>query len=709
LIPRVETGVRNLDAVLDGGLPRGSITVVSGPPGSGKTILSQQICFRHASPEQRILFLSTLSEPTAKTLLYMKPFDFFDPERMEDGSFEFVDLSEVLCNEGLEQATAAVLQHLRRVKPAFLVIDSFKVFDDLATSPAELRRFTYELAINLLAWECTTLLVGEHFDGEAELNPLMAIADAFISLTQREAEGEQQRFLRVIKMRGTAHHRDEYPFMISKRGVDVFAPRVTIHREVSADVRGGNTPRCRTGLQGLDELLGEGIPRGSSLLVGGVAGTGKTVLLLEFIYWGAVTFKEKGIIFSFEETPERLLATARGLGWDLEAEIRRGMVEIVFIPQPEIRVEEHLLMMRERVETLGAGRVAIDSVSVFLHKLKDPQAAREKVFQLTSIVQNTEAVGLFATDIPYGSVQISRFGVEETVVDGIILLSSTEQGLDRERYVEVYKLRNSAHLKGRHSMRIGHGGMKVFPRYEVESVAALPPVDPARRLSTGIPRLDDLVGGGLLLRSVTLVSGSAGVGKSTFGVQFLLEGARRGELGLYVALEESPAQIRSSAEAMQLGVKPALVDFLTLSREDIRSARLIAVLSERIQRTGVRRLVLDSASHLESEGLGRDALLRLLYALTLRLKTLNVTSVFTLEAESLFSLESVTARCLSPVADNLIALRYTESKGRIDHAITIVKTRGSAHDQNTHRYSLGIGGMAIEGPVETAEPAGGRP
>jgi circadian clock protein KaiC len=499
-------------------------------------------------------------------------------------------------------------------------------------------------------------------------------------------------------MRGTAHRRDEYPFRISERGLEVFAPRVTIRREALADVRGDKTPRCRTGLAGLDDLLGDGIPRGSSLLVGGVAGTGKTVLLLEFIHRGATVFKEKGIIFSFEETPERLLATARGLGFDLDAQIANGMVEIVFVPQPEILVEEHLLMMRERVEALGAARVAVDSISVFLHKLKDPQAAREKVFQLSSIVQNTEAVGFFATDIPYGSKQISRFGVEETVVDGIILLTSVETELDRERYVEVYKLRNSAHLKGRHSMLIARGGVAVFPRYEIENVpvAAHPPLDPTRRLATGSAKLDDLVGGGFLERSVTLVSGSAGVGKSTFGVQFLVEGARNEELGLYVALEESPAQILSSAASLGLTVKPERLEFLTFSREDIRSARLIAVLAERIQRTGVRRLVLDSASHLESEGMGPDALLKLLYALTMRLKTLDVTSVLTLEAESLFSLDSVTARRLSPVCDNLIALRYADSEGKIDHTITIVKTRGSTHDRSTHVFSIGKGGIRIE-------------
>jgi circadian clock protein KaiC len=182
----------------------------------------------------------------------------------------------------------------------------------------------------------------------------------FIALSQRESSGEQQRFVQVIKMRGTDHSRDEHSFVITSKGVEVFAPRVTIHREARSDEE---PSRCKTGIEKFDELLGDGIPRGSSLLVGGVAGTGKTVLLLEIIYRGALA-GEKGILFSFEETTERLLATARGLGWDLDRQIAGGMVELVFIPQPEIVVEGHLLMIRERIEVLGARRVAVDSISV---------------------------------------------------------------------------------------------------------------------------------------------------------------------------------------------------------------------------------------------------------------------------------------------------------------------------------------------------------
>ncbi|MGZ3708752.1 MAG: RAD55 family ATPase, partial [Bdellovibrionota bacterium] len=220
----------------------------------------------------------------------------------------------------------------------------------------------------------------------------------------------------------------------------------------------------KTGISKLDDLLGKGIPYGSSLLISGVAGTGKTLLSLEFIYRGAKEYGEKGVFISFEETAERLKAEARSMGWDIDRQIELGNIEIIFVPQTDIQVEKHLLMIHDRIQQMGAKRIAIDSFSLFVHKIKDEQAAREKLFQLATLVQMAHGIGFLATDIPYGSDRISRFGVEETVVDGVIILSSNETAVDRERSIEVYKLRNTAHASGKHRMRIMPGGIQIYPR-----------------------------------------------------------------------------------------------------------------------------------------------------------------------------------------------------------------------------------------------------
>ncbi|MBC7540865.1 MAG: hypothetical protein H7281_18735 [Bacteriovorax sp.] len=465
-IPRILTHISNLDEILGGGLPEGTITIIAGSPGTGKTILSQQICFPNATSDSPVLFFQTLSEPTAKTLKYLSQFKFFDPGKIANDIIEFIDLGGILKLESVQEGIDQMMEHVKRVKPSFVVIDSFKVFEDLAKSREELRKFTYGVAVNLMAWECTTLLLGEFNDSDLESNPLFSIVDGVIKLKIKLESGEQQRFIQVVKMRGTNHSRDEHAMSISEDGIGVYAPRVTIRRE--ADEHGEKNKkgpdRAKLGISKMDDLLGEGVPFGSSFLLSGVAGTGKTLLSLEFLYRGAKDFGERGIYFSFEETDERLLAEARGMGWEIDQLIDSGMIEIIFIAQPDIVVEKHLLMMNERITKLKAKRIVIDSVSLFVHKISDQQIVREKVFQLATLVQKAHGIGFFITDIPYGSNKLSRFGVEETVVDGVILLTSSEKDFERERFIEIYKLRNTAHMDGRHEMKITSNGILITPR-----------------------------------------------------------------------------------------------------------------------------------------------------------------------------------------------------------------------------------------------------
>ncbi len=463
-LDRIPTYISNLDEILDGGLPKGSVTIVAGSPGTGKTILSQQICFSNATPEKRAVFFQTVSEPTVKTLRYLRQFDFFDPKKLENSSVEFVDLGGTLTGIGAKDSFGLIMEHVKRIKPVFVVIDSFKALEHLAASSNVYRRLAYELTVNLTAWECTSLLLGEFATEELESNPLFSIADGLIKLKIRRESSEEQRFIQIMKIRGTNHSRDEHSLAITKAGIGVYAPRVTIRREREPLGADSAALRFKLGISRIDELLANGVPAGSSLIVAGVSGTGKTLLSLEFIYRGAKEFGERGIYFSFEETDDRLRAEARGVGWEIDELIRAGMIEIVYVPQPEITVEKHLLMMSNRIREMKAKRIVVDSVSLFVHKIADPQIVREKIFQLATLVQKNQGVGFFTSDIPYGSGRLSRFGVEETVVDGVILLTASEKDHERERFIEIYKLRNTAHLDGRHKLEITGKGILITPR-----------------------------------------------------------------------------------------------------------------------------------------------------------------------------------------------------------------------------------------------------
>jgi len=223
-MPRLDCGLPALDAILCGGFPKGSMTVLAGRPGAGKTILAQQVCFHHGSPARRALYFNTRSEPTAKTLRYVGQFAFFDAAKLE-ASVQFIDLGGVVGTGGLDQVAEHIMTHVERVRPALVVVDSYKVLDELARSEEDLRKFGYEIAVRLMVWECTSLLLGGYGGPELASNPLFSVVDGLVLLTERRSAGKRRRFLRVVKMRGTDHSSDAHPFVITRNGVEILAPR----------------------------------------------------------------------------------------------------------------------------------------------------------------------------------------------------------------------------------------------------------------------------------------------------------------------------------------------------------------------------------------------------------------------------------------------------------------------------------------------------
>ena len=219
-IERVITGVKNLDTLLNGGLPKSAVIVIGGIPGGGKTTLAQQICFNNASPTNKVVVFQTLSEPSAKTIRYMSQFSFFDSKKLNDSVF-FVDLGAVLREKGLSMAVQALMDHVKKVKPALVVVDSFKVFDDLSTSKEDLRKFTYDIAVNLMAWEVTAFLLGEFTLHHMETNTLSSVVDGIIMLGSIEKNDRVHRTIRIMKMRGTAHDYNVHSFEIESDGIHI--------------------------------------------------------------------------------------------------------------------------------------------------------------------------------------------------------------------------------------------------------------------------------------------------------------------------------------------------------------------------------------------------------------------------------------------------------------------------------------------------------
>lgn len=552
-IKLMPTGVPNLDAVMGGGIPVYSLNIVAGQPGTGKTILVQQMLFNHIRNHStaKVLYLTTLSEPTLKVVRYMQCFSFFDVEVFGEQVL-FQDIGPFIREHSLTELADEILARVEKHQPEILAIDSFKAIRDLSDDVSDFRRFCYDLSVRLASARCTAFLLGEYDRSDIGEGAEFAVADGIVYLNIALQEGEQQRFLQVYKMRGRATEMVPYPFALTDGGVQVLGSMLTLKRRETSLEEESET--ASTGITGLDSILRGGIPQGRSILLSGVSGTGKTTLAMQFLVNGALQ-GEKGLLFSFEETRDRLFRMAEGFGWnpqDLEA---KGLLRIIFIPQTEIRVEEHLEYMAQEIASFQPSRFVIDSFSVFLHKVKDLAVQREKTFQLSTLVQRVGAVGFLISNIPAGEVnRLSRFGVEETVVDGTIVLSTDVNGLQRRRYIEVYKMRAADHVPGRHRMEIGHQGIEVLylaPTEQKTSGMKTPPL-------LAFSPLNAIAREGVFYGSAWLVRGEQGVGKTTLAQQFAIEGLQRGESALFIATEAPSYLLRQQMEVFGVEIESYL-------------------------------------------------------------------------------------------------------------------------------------------------------
>jgi circadian clock protein KaiC len=539
-----------LDAVLGGGIPAYSLNVIAGPPGTGKTILAQQLLFHHIRSQRQAtaLYLTTLSEPTVKVVRYMQHFAFFDSDAFGERVI-YQDIGLVVREHPLSELAEHILRLVETHHPEVLIIDSFRAIRDLADDLRAFRRFCYDLSVRLASARCTTFLVGEYTRQDLSQGVEFAAADGILYLDVASQDGEQRRLLQVCKLRGRATQMEPFPFIIGDAGIRVLYPALA-PQDTGTALEGR---RLSTGIAGLDALLRGGLSCGRCVILSGVSGTGKTIFATQFLVHGAQR-GEKGLLFSFEETPERLRRLAESFGWDLRSLEARGLLRLVFVPQSDIRVEEHLAYMVQAVEAFQPQRFVVDSFSVFLHKVKDAALQRQKTFQATSLMQRSGAVGLLITDIPAGDPHsISRFGVEETVVDGTILLSTDMIGLRRKRYLEVYKMRAVDHVPGRHRMEITRRGIEVLylAPHDADGGAGAPP-------PLSFSPLRAMVRQGVRYGSAWLVSGEEGVGKSTLAYQFATEGLKQQDTVLFVSADAPADQVRWELEAWGSEVTAAL-------------------------------------------------------------------------------------------------------------------------------------------------------
>ena len=440
---RLSTGSAPLDAILGGGLPERSLSVIAGEPGVGKTVFALQLVFHHARQNKRAVFFTTLSEPALKLIRYMQQFAFFDAELLKE-RVAFVDLGSALLAEGPGQALEVVKQHIERLEPELVVIDSFKAIHDLLEQNGPIsRRVVYELAVWLAAWGATSVLVGEYSRDEIARLPEFAIADGIIRLASEPQEFTSFRQIEILKLRGANYVTGRHFFEMSRHGLTFF-PRVRAP-EFRDDGAVATRERVTTGLAGLDAAFDGGLLRSSTTLVEGGTGTGKTLLGLRFLLAG-VEQGEPGVHFGLEETPDQLRGFGAAFGWDLVGAEAAGRLRLSYTSPVELSTDRYLDRARQEVADLGARRVVLDGLSSLALGVPSERRFKELVYAAAKHFRALNATVYMTLEIEelLGSSHLTGGGIS-SLVDNVILLRYVEVQDRLERAVVALKARGSAH------------------------------------------------------------------------------------------------------------------------------------------------------------------------------------------------------------------------------------------------------------------------
>ncbi len=458
-----------------------------------------------------------------------------------------------------------------------------------------------------------------------------------------------------------------------------------------------------TGIKGLDEITQGGLPKGRPTLVSGSAGCGKTLLGMEFLVRGANQFNEPGVFVAFEETGEELARNVASLGFDLPGLLaaKKLVVDHVHIDRSEIEetgeydLEGLFVRLGHDIDSIGAKRVTLDTIEVLFSGFSNHSILRAELRRLLRWLKEKGVTAIVTGE--RGESSLTRHGLEEYVADCVIVLDHRVTEQVSTRRMRIMKYRGSLHGTNEYPFLIDKDGFAVMPITSLGLDYELP----SERVSSGVPRLDAMLGGqGYFRASSVLVSGTAGTGKTSLATAFASATCERGGRSLYFSFEESPSQIvrnlRSIGMDLQAWVKKGLLKFHSSRSTGQGLESHLVDIHRQIDTFRPDTVVLDPVTNFTKVGSQGDAQSMLTRLLDL-LKSKGIT-VFCTSLTAAGESEQQSESSVSSLMDTWLLVRNLESGGERNRGLYILKSRGMAHSNQVREFILSDQGIKLVDP-----------
>jgi circadian clock protein KaiC len=455
-----------------------------------------------------------------------------------------------------------------------------------------------------------------------------------------------------------------------------------------------------TGIQGLDDITGGGLPKGRPTLICGGAGSGKTLLAASFVLHGIVQYGEPGVLVTFEETAEELASDLASLGFDVAELTAAGKLILDYVRVERSEIEETgeydleglFVRLEHSIGSIGAKRIVLDTIESLFSGLSNPGILRAELRRLFRWLKDKGLTAVITGE--RGESALTRQGLEEYVSDAVILLDHRVHEQVSTRRLRIVKYRGSHHGTNEYPFLIGRDGLSVLP------VTSLGLSHPAleERIATGVKQLDQMLSGkGYFRGSTVLLSGTAGTGKTSLAAHFVDAACRRGERSLYFLFEESPQQLvrnmRSIGIDLQQWVDRGLLQFHAdrPSRFDLETH--LAAMYRAVQEFKPLVTVTDPVTNLLTVGTQADVRSMLTRVIDY-LKRESITGVFTSLSPGKMELQETDAG-ISSLMDTWIVLVVNEENRKRRRWLTVLKSRGMAHSDSVREYMLTSHGLQV--------------